>query len=227
MERLKNVVYLIAFVVLIGIISSFTAPPEVDDNTPLQSETHSIEISAMTIPEEPTEEVTVDPSTVEETTEEVTEETTEEATEESEPSTEDEPSEKDEPVLEEVAEEDIADTDEGSTIEYDVSLEDERTTERLLGEALYLIGDISYDPATKTYTLTPTQPALIRDIDAALEGGLHEEWAEITYGIMDVSYSVMGALSPGYTISMVHPDTGEVLFSAKDGAAIYDIRNED
>ena len=222
MERFKNVIYLISFVVLIGIISSFTAPPEVDDNTPHQSEVKTVEISAITIPDEPTdettEEMTVEPATVEEPTEEVSEE--------SEPSTEEDPSEKDDPVLEEISEEDIADTDEGSTIEYDVSIEDERITERLLGEALYLIGDISYDPATMTYTLTPTQPALIRDIDAALSGGLHEEWAELTYGIMDVSYSIMDALSPGYTVSMVHPDTGEVLFSAKDGAAIYDIRNE-
>lgn len=220
MERFKNVIYLISFVVLIGIISSFTTPPEVDDNTPHQSEVKTVEISAITIPDEPTDEMTVEPATVEEPTEEVSEETAEEATEES-------GSEKDEPILEEVTEGDIADTDEGSTIEYDVSIEDERITERLLGEALYLIGDISYDPATMTYTLTPTQPALIRDIDAALSGGLHEEWAELTYGIMDVSYSIMGALSPGYTVSMVHPDTGEVLFSAKDGAAIYDIRNED
>ena len=91
---------------------------------------------------------------------------------------------------------------------------------------LYRIGDISYEPANKTYTLTPTQPALILDINTAMEGGLHEEWADLTYGLMDLSFSINDALGAGYTLSMVHPNTGEVLFSAKDGAAVYDIRNE-
>ncbi|MDD6432336.1 MAG: DUF308 domain-containing protein [Lactobacillaceae bacterium] len=102
---------------------------------------------------------------------------------------------------------------------------------RQLQKGYSKLGSVSFDEASKTYRIKPTDDNTVKAIQALVQDPSQAEqigWPNLTKSIKQNSREVDKVLTDEYSLSIVNPDnTKQALYTAKNGKTTYDIANQD
>lgn len=101
---------------------------------------------------------------------------------------------------------------------------------RQLQKGYTKLGTVSFDEATKTYKIKPTDDDTVQAIQALIQDPSQADqmgWPNLTKSIKENSKQVDKVLKGEYAISIVNPsNTKQALYTAKNGQTTYDIANQ-
>ena len=101
---------------------------------------------------------------------------------------------------------------------------------RQLQKGYTKLGTVSFDEATKTYKIKPTDDDTVHAIQALIQDPSQADqmgWPNLTKSIKENSKQVDKVLKGEYAISIVNPsNTKQALYTAKNGQTTYDIANQ-
>lgn len=102
---------------------------------------------------------------------------------------------------------------------------------RQLQKGYAKLGTVSFDEASKTYRIKPTDDNTVKAVQALVQDPSQAEqigWPNLTKSIRQNSREVDKVLTDEYSLSIVNPDnTKQALYTAKNGKTTYDIANQD
>lgn len=102
---------------------------------------------------------------------------------------------------------------------------------RQLQKGYAKLGTVSFDEASKTYRIKPTDDNTVKAVQALVQDPSQAEqigWPNLTKSIKQNSREVDKVLTDEYSLSIVNPDnTKQALYTAKNGKTTYDIANQD
>lgn len=102
---------------------------------------------------------------------------------------------------------------------------------RQLQKGYAKLGTVSFDEASKTYRIKPTDDNTVKALQALVQDPSQAEqigWPNLTKSIKQNSREVDKVLTDEYSLSIVNPDnTKQALYTAKNGKTTYDIANQD
>lgn len=102
---------------------------------------------------------------------------------------------------------------------------------RQLQKGYAKLGTVSFDEASKTYRIKPTDDNTVKALQALVQDPSQAEqigWPNLTKSIKQNSREVDKVLTAEYSLSIVNPDnTKQALYTAKNGKTTYDIANQD
>lgn len=102
---------------------------------------------------------------------------------------------------------------------------------RQLQKGYAKLGTVSFDEASKTYRIKPTDDNTMKAVQALVQDPSQAEqigWPNLTKSIKQNSREVDKVLTDEYSLSIVNPDnTKQALYTAKNGKTTYDIANQD
>ena len=102
---------------------------------------------------------------------------------------------------------------------------------RQLQKGYAKLGTVSFDEASKTYRIKPTDDNTVKAVQALVQDPSQAEqigWPNLTKSIKQNSREVDRVLTDEYSLSIVNPDnTKQALYTAKNGKTTYDIANQD
>ena len=102
---------------------------------------------------------------------------------------------------------------------------------RQLQKGYAKLGTVSFDEASKTSRIKPTDDNTVKAVQALVQDPSQAEqigWPNLTKSIKQNSREVDKVLTDEYSLSIVNPDnTKQALYTAKNGKTTYDIANQD
>lgn len=101
---------------------------------------------------------------------------------------------------------------------------------RQLQKGYAKFGTVSFDEATKTYKIKPTDDDTVQALQALVQNPDQADqmgWPNLTKSIKKNSKQLAKVLTGDYSLSIVNPDnTKQALYTAKNGQTTYDIANQ-
>lgn len=111
--------------------------------------------------------------------------------------------------------------DEGSKVENNQQL-----ALKNLQKSFENVGTISFNKENKTYFITPTSSQNIEAINYVLENHNKAEecgYTELTNSILETSTQIQNEIGKGYTLSLLKPNSDEIIYSAQDGKVLINV----
>ena len=106
-------------------------------------------------------------------------------------------------------------------------VEKEEQALSILEENFDQFGKVEFNKEYKSYTIIPTDPNLVSEINLIATGVFPEDWDYMVESFVELSNSLTNQLGSEYSVSLTNPANHEnILVLARNGALIYDVQND-
>lgn len=106
-------------------------------------------------------------------------------------------------------------------------VEKEEQVLSILEENFDQFGKVEFNKDHKNYTIIPTDPSLVSEINLIAAGVFPEDWDYMVESFVELSNSLTNQLGSEYSVSLTNPSNHEnILVLARNGALIYDVQND-
>ena len=106
-------------------------------------------------------------------------------------------------------------------------VEKEEQVLSILKENFDQFGKVEFNKDHKNYTIIPTDPSLVSEINLIAAGVFPEDWDYMVESFVELSNSLTNQLGSEYSVSLTNPSNHEnILVLARNGALIYDVQND-
>src|SRR5699024_682248 len=88
-------------------------------------------------------------------------------------------------------------------------------------------GKVEFNKEHKNYTIIPTDPSLVSEINLIATGVFPSDWDYMVESFVELSNSLTNQLGSEYSVSLTNPVNHEnILILARNGVLIYDVQND-
>ena len=97
----------------------------------------------------------------------------------------------------------------------------------ILEENFDQVGKVEFNKEHKNYTIIPTDPNLVSEINLIAAGVFPEDWDNMVESFVELSNSLTNQLGSEYSVSLTNPANHEnILILVRNGVLLYDVQND-
>lgn len=97
----------------------------------------------------------------------------------------------------------------------------------ILEENFDQVGKAEFNKENKNYTIIPTDPNLVSEINLIAAGVFPEDWDYMVESFVELSNSLANQLGSEYSVSLTNPANHEnILILVRNGVLLYDVQND-
>ena len=106
-------------------------------------------------------------------------------------------------------------------------VEKEEQALSILEENFDQFGKVEFNKEHKNYTIIPTDPNLVSEINLIAAGVFPEDWDYMVESFVELSNSLANQLGSEYSVSLTNPANHEnILILSRNGVLLYDVQND-
>ena len=106
-------------------------------------------------------------------------------------------------------------------------VEKEEQVLSILEENFDQFGKVEFNKEHKNYTIIPTDPNLVSEINLIATGVFPEDWDNMVESFVELSNSLTNQLGSEYSVSLTNPANHEnILILVRNGVLLYDVQND-
>ena len=106
-------------------------------------------------------------------------------------------------------------------------VEKEEQVLSILEENFDQVGKVEFNKEHKNYTIIPTDPNLVSEINLIAAGVFPEDWDNMVESFVELSNSLTNQLGSEYSVSLTNPANHEnILILVRNGVLLYDVQND-
>lgn len=106
-------------------------------------------------------------------------------------------------------------------------VEKEEQVLSILEENFDQFGKVEFNKEHKNYTIIPTDPSLVSEINLIAAGVFPTDWDYMVESFVELSNSLTNQLGSEYSVSLTNPANHEnILILVRNGVLLYDVQND-
>lgn len=106
-------------------------------------------------------------------------------------------------------------------------VEKEEQVLSILEENFDQFGKVEFNKEHKNYTIIPTDPSLVSEINLIAAGVFPTDWDYMAESFVELSNSLTNQLGSEYSVSLTNPANHEnILILVRNGVLLYDVQND-
>ena len=106
-------------------------------------------------------------------------------------------------------------------------VEKEEQVLSILEENFDQFGKVEFNKEHKNYTIIPTDPNLVSEINLIAAGVFPTDWDYMAESFVELSNSLTNQLGSEYSVSLTNPANHEnILILVRNGVLLYDVQND-